>query len=230
MTLLCELSYKGHSLNESFNQNFSEAQRLEEQSRTYFDTARSFSEQAQLMRTQGMAFSHDRMPEFIEYAKAQKDLNGQPLGERALSIIANNPGASERLKESFVRDTHERISNSYRQNAGSSDLRNQYSEAANNINDNVGTFDSSSARLQFEESTHDKHVDNSNLRVGAEDSIKSRRNEINQAHIDKGELESEIKDKLKRDASATMLNSGLEFIGVTNSEIPKTNFNKEGEN
>jgi conjugal transfer mating pair stabilization protein TraG len=220
----------GRSLNESFNQNFSEAQRLEEQSRTYFDTARSFSEQAQLMRSQGSSFSHDRMPEFIEYAKAQKDINGQPLGERVLSMIANDPGTSERLKESFVRDTHNSISNSFKHNVGSSDLRNQYTEVAANIKDDIGDYNNASARANFIGS-NGKHIDNKDLMSGASIHINDNKAAIANAKVDKAGMENEVREKLSHDATATMWHSAkqnaAELTGFSETAKPKSNFNNQ---
>ena len=224
---------KGHSLNESYNQSFSEAERLEDQSRVYFDTAKSFTNQAQLMRTQGVSFSQDNIPGFIEYAKQSKDINGRPLGERALSIIANDPVATERLKDNYIRDTQANISSSFGAQASrltGSNLRGDYQAQAGNMVDNVGSFEGNAANDRFNNATSGKHIDNSHFASDIQSKIDSRTNMVNDVKLDRAGLKGEVQEKLSHDAAMTMVNSGLENVGLKNaSKVSNFNNNQNGE-
>ncbi|MFN5382870.1 MAG: conjugal transfer protein TraG N-terminal domain-containing protein [Alphaproteobacteria bacterium] len=225
---------KGHSLNESINQGFSEAERLEDQSRAYFDTAKSYTDQAQLMRSNSVSFSQDKMPEFIEYAKQSRDINGMPLGERALAMIANDPVATERLKENFIRSTKGNIANSFSGHASNltgQALRSDYQAKADSMNDNVNGMDGSYTRASFDNATSGKHIDNGHLQSDVQSKINSRTNLINDVKLDKAGLKGEVQEKLSHDATTTMLNSGAEFLHLKKAQPKVSNFNnhKEGE-
>lgn len=223
----------GRSLNESFNQNFSESDRLENQSRAYFDKAASLNQQAQIMQTNSLSYSQDKMPEFIEYAKNYRGLNGMPLGERALEVLASDPQAANVIKESFLRsnNSYQQLNNSFNENAAGIGVRNittQYHETAQNIQDNVGQFDSTRATKLFEYTTHGRKIDNSTLQSQIPEYITNQTSEISNKVIDKANVADEINEKLEHHATITMLNSAKEFLNITESKKPASNFdNKE---
>ena len=76
-------------------------------------------------------------------------------------------------------------------------------------------------------------MDNSNLKTGAKNSIDTHIAEIRDAHLDKGGLVGEVKQKLSHDAAMTMGNSFAqnagELIGLSKPAKTKSNFNNEGE-
>jgi len=215
----------GVTLNNNFSQGYNESQRLEESSRAHFDEARSYTEQAQLLDSQSVQFTQDQIPEFIEYAKASTDADGNRLGERALSVIANDPVATEHLKNSYVSSKgiggFSQNFASAKQALGVSDLNAQYQHSSNNIADPTSNFNSDQVIERHSDLVSDRRVDNSALRENTSDRIAANTNTIQNYQHDSAGLKNQIQEKLQDDAFVTRMKS------FTSNAAPKSNFKNE---
>lgn len=221
----------GNSLNETFSQHYSEAHRLEEQSRAYFDTAKSYSEQAQHVSSQSLSFSQDRIPEFIEYAKSQLNTYGAPVGERALTLLAENPAFRENTMKNFIRDrglneSHSAFKNS-QASLGVNNLNIQYHNAVSSIEGLGLQPDSTETHNHFVQATEGKHIDNSILRTSSGEKIAANTNIIQSTPFDGAGVESSVKERLQDGAVTSQINYVQEAFDPSFHQ-QNSNFKKEG--
>jgi conjugal transfer mating pair stabilization protein TraG len=217
----------GHNLNNSINEGLSESKRLEDQSRAYFDVSKNFSNQAQFVKSQSISFNQDLMPQFIEFAQNTKKLNGQALGHEALHIMANDPVQTKELWDSFQKSNlgMQNIHNTFdsaKARIGIDHLQQDYSSKAQKISSDLNEMPSGMAQNQFNQATEGKLIHNDNLKTDVNDQIHNNRRDINQVQIDREEVGTEIKGKLKDDAVETKIKSV--FLSATPN---KSNFNNE---
>lgn len=202
----------GRSLNESFNQNYSESQRLEDQSRVYMDEARNFSEQAQFAKSRSVSFTQDRTPEIIESAKSQLSPYGTPLGERVLNIVANDPAKTARLKDEFM-SAHggNQLHDSFKSNQSAlgvhtgSKLGSDYASAASSIGNDIGSHDNTAARTDFLSHTEGSHINNQDLVTKTDQKVSAVNPGVNQMPI--SDIKHQVQEKLDGNIVMTNLKS-----------------------
>jgi hypothetical protein len=216
----------GNSLNETFSHNYSEAQRFEEQSRASFDTAKSYSEQAQYLSSQSVSFNQDRIPEFIEYAKAQRDINGNPLEERALTILANDPIASQNLKDKFVHDSGmKNFKKSFideEERLEVDNLESRYADITPSVEGKGRLAVEDDVNAYFEKATKGKAIDNSALKTSTAEKLETNSNTIHSVQIDEQNVTQTVQEKLSDGASITRVKSFLQPIAETLGNEPSS--------
>lgn len=209
----------GESLNESFNHHYSEAKRLEDQSRVHYDISRSYSQQAQLTSSQSTSFSQDKIPEFVEFAKASIGNNGLPLGESALSILQSDPVQTQILKDQFMKSDP---SHGFEQHVIKQDLKSQYSSNLSLMPSDVGSFNATQSQVRYSAAVGDRHINNDSLKSDVSEAIKDRKEQIHNTRIDDRGVGAEIEDKLKDGALMTRVKSIKSLFG---EDEKKSNFN-----
>lgn len=121
---------RGHVMNETIQQEYTDALRLEEQSRLYFDKAEDYTNSAQYNMSEGVRFGQDYADQFLDFVRHREDIYGVALGDRALDIIANKPELTRRLKQEFMDDQginlHKQFQKAQRE-IGATDLNERYS-------------------------------------------------------------------------------------------------------
>ena len=228
----------GNSLNKGINQNFSEADRFEEQSRVYYDAAKGFSKQAQHVSSNTTSTQRETTPDIINHAAdIRETITGRPMGKLKAAEILSNPNKYpeqynlimshyEHSQSGTQQLSNITAFNQYAANLGVSNLENKYEQKANNMRNTSNEkikHDDSIVQSKFENATKGKTIKHEGLQEDVNNKLKDNSTRIQNTEIDKAGVRNEVQDKLKDDAFISRAKKlGNTVLG--NSEKLKSNF------
>lgn len=222
---------RGHSLTRGISQALQESDRLESQSRVYFDMAKTMGEQAQFEERNSLSVTEQITPRLIEEAKHLRGLDGQELGEaKVMRILATDPKGAQQLIEQITRPGTINIKNSYLHDSDRMQVTNMgedYNQKSQRMQENADAyvFNDSVARASFDKATEGKTIDNSSLQPKVEKKIQAQQLQIKNVELDKAKVGEQVKGKLEDGAAETVAKSVLpEFLGGSSSKKPRSNF------
>ncbi|MBA8667870.1 hypothetical protein H1Q59_08205 [Holosporaceae bacterium 'Namur'] len=234
----------GNVLNKGINQNFSEADRFEEQSRVYYDAAKGFNKQAQHVSSNTTSTQRELIPDIINHAAdIRETITGRPMGKlKAAEIVSNPDKYPEQYNLIMSHYEHSQSGtqqlsnltafNQHAANLGVSNLETQYEQKANNMRNTSNEkiqHDDSIVQSKFENATKGKAIKHEGLQEDVNNKLKDNSTRIHNTEIDKAGVRNEVQDKLKDDAFISRVKTVKNSIkgAFKNPESSKSNFNNE---